>query len=430
MNSKQLHQRLICCLIALALLLCTLVGCSSSGKTLMSIGKQSLSVNMYELLLSRMKGTLAYNDYPVDSEDFWNTIISEQGATHNDYFTLSIQEEAKMMLIKLYLFEEKYQLTLPDSYYKEIDQYLDDALTYLHNSSKTEFNSVLSEYGVNMKMLRENYVIEDKIEYLKQHLSALTSDTAREEYYTNNYVRFRQILLPLYEYLYETDEFGDTIYFKEEFSDRISYDLNGLTRVGTDGKTITDKNGDVVYYTENGHIAYNKKSGVVHGIDKDNDGYTDYKMLDETDAKAIAELANNLTELIVSGDYSTFEDYGAELCESEIWNAYPNGMYINLEKNYPVAYIDDMQEALETMKAGDVALIESDNAYHLIMRYPLDEGGYKNTENEDWFEEFEDEMITKILDSMCREYMDDVVVDKKILATAKDMKTIGANKDY
>ena len=164
MNVKQLHQRLICCLIALALLLCTLVGCSSSGKTLMSIGKQSLCVNMYELLLSRMKGTLAYNDYPVDSEDFWNTIISEQGATHNDYFTLSIQEEAKMMLIKLYLFEEKYQLTLPDSYYEEIDQYMNDALTYLHNGSKTEFNSVLSEYGVNMKMLRENYVIEDKIE--------------------------------------------------------------------------------------------------------------------------------------------------------------------------------------------------------------------------------------------------------------------------
>jgi hypothetical protein len=89
-----------------------------------------------------------------------------------------------------------------------------------------------------------------------------------------------------------------------------------------------------------------------------------------------------------------------------------------------------MQEALKTMNAGDVALIESDNAYHLIMRYPLDESGYKNTENKDWFEEFEDEMITQILDSMCQEYMDDVVVDKKILATAKDMKTIGANKDY
>ena len=430
MKSNKLIPRLLCCLVALMLVLCTLVGCSSSGKTLMSIGKQKLTVNMYELLLSRMKGTLAYNDYPVDSDDFWNTITSAQGATHNDYFTLSIQEEAKMMLIKLYLFEEKYQLTLPDSYYEKIDEYIDDTLTYLHNGSKTEFNRVLSEYGVNMKMLRENYIIEDKIDYLKSHLSSLTSDTAREEYYQDNYVRFRQILLPLYQYLYETDEFGDTIYFKDEFSDRISDDTKGQTKVGTDGKTVTDKNGDVVYYTEDGHIAYNKKNGVIRGIDKDNDGYTDYEMLDEEGAKAIVKLANDLTELIVAGDFSTFEDYGADLCEQEIWNAYPNGMYINLEKNYPVAYIDDMQKELNTMKDGDVALIESDNAYHLIMKYPLDEGGYKNKENQDWFEEFEDEMITEVLNSMCQEYMDDVVVDKKVLATAKDMKTIGANKDY
>jgi len=164
--------------------------------------------------------------------------------------------------------------------------------------------------------------------------------------------------------------------------------------------------------------------------DSDNDGYTDYEMLDEEGAKAIVKLANDLTELIVAGDFSTFEDYGADLCEQEIWNAYPNGMYINLEKNYPVAYIDDMQKELKTMKDGDIALIESDNAYHLIMKYPLDEGGYKNKENQDWFEEFEDEMVTEILNSMCQEYLDDVVVDKKVLATAKDMKTIGANKDY
>ena len=40
-------------------------------------------------------GTLMYNGHPTDSADFWNTIISTQGSTYNDYFCLSIQEEAK-----------------------------------------------------------------------------------------------------------------------------------------------------------------------------------------------------------------------------------------------------------------------------------------------------------------------------------------------
>ena len=430
MKLTNTRMRLGAFLVAIVLLLTAmLAGCSRKGEVLMQIGKQKLTVNTYELMLSRMKGTLQYNGYPTDTESFWNTIISVQGGTYNDYFCHNVQQEAKMMLIKLYLFEEVYKLELPDNYYDTIDEYIGDALELLNDGSKSKFNATLSAYGVNMDMLRENYIMEDKIDYLKLHLSEQTGDTARDEYYQKNYVRFRQILLPLYEYLYETDENGDTVYYREG-TDRIYYDTSGVTKKGTDGKTVVDKNGDTVYYTEDGKIKYNTSKGVTRGIDKDKDGYTDYKMLDEETAQLVKDQAEKLKEVIVAGDFTTFEDYGKKMSEEELWESYPNGMYINKNKDYGIEYIDKIQEALANMAVGDVALIEADNAYHLIMKYDIEASGYKNTENKDWFESFEDEVVSEILNAMCEKYLDQVEVNTKALEEAMDMKSIGANVDY
>ena len=430
MKSTNVRIRVCAILMSLVLLLSiSLIGCSAKGKTVMQIGKQKLTVNMYELMLSRMKGTLEYNGYPTDTESFWDTIISVQGGTYNDYFCHTVQEQAKRMLIKLYLFEEVYKLELPNSYYDTIDEYIGDALDLLHDGSKTQFNTALSAFGVNIDMLRENYIMEDKIDYLKLQLSKQTGDSARTEYYEKNYVRFRQILLPLYDYLYETDENGDTIYYKEG-TDRICYDTKGVTKTGTDGKTIVDGNGDTVYYTEDGKIAYNTSAGVARGVDKDKDGYTDYKMKDEEGVQLVKDQAAKLQEIIVAGDFTTFEDYGKQVSEEELWSAYPNGMYINKNKDYGIEYIDKIQDALTNMAVGDIALIEADNAYHLIMKYTIETDGYKNDTNKDWFESFEDEVISEILDAMCEKYMDEVEVNTKVLQEAMDMKAIGANTDY
>ncbi len=419
----------ICAWLMAIVMLAGMIGCSSKGETLMKIGKQELSVNMYELLLSRMKGTLQYNGQPTESDAFWNTIISTQGATYNDYFCRSIQEEAKMMLIKLYLFEEVYGLELPESNYDTIDEYINDALEMLHEGSKTDFNKELSLYGVNIDMLRENYIMEDKIDMLKKHILTQTGDLAKDEYFRENYVRFRQILLPLYEYIYETDENGDKIYYNEG-SDRICYDTTGTVKTGTDGKPIVDTNGDTIYYTEDGRVAYNKKKGELRGVDKDKDGYTDYKMLDEEAAATVAKRANELKDIITEEDFTTFEEYGRMLSEPDLWEAYPNGIFVNKNKNYSVAYLDDIQKALADMAVGETALIKSENAYHFIMKYELTDHAYSNKENSDWFEEFNDEVVEDILNAMCKKYLDQVEVYGDVLAQAKTMKEIGANTEY
>ena len=426
---KKKTARWLSILICLAIVVLSLVSCASSQKTLMTLGDQTLTLNTYELLLSRMKGTLEYSGYPTDQDAFWEQIFSTQGATYDDFFCNSVQDAAKQMLVQQYLFEEVYSLTLPQARVDAVDQVMSDILELGFDGSRSSLNSYLSSFGINMDMLRENYIVEEKIGYLKEYLSSITSDAAREQYYDENYVCFRQILLPLYEYCYETDENGDVIYYREN-SEKICYDTAGKTHTATDGKLIVDKNGDTVYYTEDGRIAYDKETGIPHGLDEDEDGYVDYVALDQQEQADVAERAQKLSTLIQSGDFSTFEQYGKQYSEDGLWDSYPNGIFINLNKSYEINYLDDIQSALKDMQAGDTALISSENAYHLIMKYDLADAGYADEENSDWFSTFEDEVVNSILDAVCNEYLDQIVIDKKVLDQAKTMKTVGSNTEY
>ncbi|MBR0442953.1 MAG: hypothetical protein IIX15_01295 [Clostridia bacterium] len=426
---KKQSFRLLGALVGILLLLSALTSCGASQKTVMSLGEQTLTINEYELLLSRMKGTLEYNGYPIDEDSFWNQIISAQGATYDDFFCVSVQDEAKKMLAKQYLFEEVYNLSLPQTMLDDVDQFLDDAIQLNFDGSKAAFNSYLSSYGVNIKMLRENYIVEEKLDYLASYVSSITGDAARDEYYNNNYVCFRQILFPLYEYVYETDESGDVIYYYKN-SDKIYYDMSAATRTDADGKVIVDENGDTVYYTEDGRIAYNVEKGVPHGADKDNDGYVDYVELDDESKKIVTDRAQALSELIAKGDFTTFEEYGDQWSGGDDWEGYPNGIYVNLNKSYQINYMDDIQAKLSDMEIGETALVISENAYHFIMKYELPKQGYANEENADWFGTFEDELVSSILDAMCEEYLGKINVNAEALSKAKTMKTVGSNIEY
>ena len=419
--------------LVLALVLCALplCSCASSGQVLMTLGKTELTLNTYELLLSRMKGTLAYNGYEVDNDAFWDYIWSTDGATYEDYFNAEILAAAKDMLIRLYLFEEVYGLTLPQSYYDDIDVYMQDLLENDFNNSKNAFNKAMAEYGINMEMLRENYVMEDKLEYLATYISARTGDSAREEYYQEHYVRFRQILFPMYEYIYETDENGDVIYYQEG-TNYIAYDKeNGSTMTATDGTIRCDEDGNPIYFLEDGSVAYDTVNGEPAAVDADVDGYIDSKALSDAEIANVKENANTLLNLIEAGDFSTFETYGAQYAGDDgVWDAYPNGIFLNSEQSYSLAYLQELSDELKSAGVGDVILYESDNALHLVMKYELVEGAWSEKDNEDWFSTFEDEVVEAVLQAMIAEHADKIVINEDVLAKATGIKTIGANWNY
>ena len=74
MRSQTHHLTRLCCLVfALCLMALSLAGCGKNlGKPYVKLGNESLTVNMYELYLSRMKGRLSAYGYPVDIPEFWN----------------------------------------------------------------------------------------------------------------------------------------------------------------------------------------------------------------------------------------------------------------------------------------------------------------------------------------------------------------------
>ena len=87
-------------------------------------------------------------------------------------------------------------------------------------------------------------------------------------------------------------------------------------------------------------------------------------------------------------------------------------------------------EALADMEVGEVALVESDYGYHVIMKYPMEKGAYADKDNEDWFEGFTEGLVEDMFMSLCKEHMDKVTVDEEILATVPPMREIGKNYYY
>ena len=161
---KRCTMKLLLLLVVCSLCLGTLAGCSGKhGKTLLSLEDTTLSVNIYQLLLTRMKGTLAKHQYQVDSDAFWATVVDKNGSTYNDYFRLTILENAKTYVVGAYLFDHVYGLTLSDDAIAAIDAELAEFVEYDGDGSKTAFNQVLAAYGVNYDILRDAYIIEAKI---------------------------------------------------------------------------------------------------------------------------------------------------------------------------------------------------------------------------------------------------------------------------
>ena len=67
-------------LVAIMLIGC-FAGCSKKGETLLSIENTEISVNLYMLYLSRMKGLLCTGNSAATADSFWDTIMSADGST-------------------------------------------------------------------------------------------------------------------------------------------------------------------------------------------------------------------------------------------------------------------------------------------------------------------------------------------------------------
>ena len=423
---KKTPIRVLSLCLCVILLAAALLSCGSSGKTMMSIGKQTLSVNMYQLMLSRYRGTMEYS-YPEAAQDqFWDIVIDSTGTTYNDYFTASIYDNAKTYVAAMYVFEEVEKLELPKGTVDVIDEEMQKMIDELADGSKTAFNAQLSQFGVNYEMLREAYIMEAKVAYLQETLygtdGSLLSDVVKEDYYQKNYTRFKHVFLFTYSAVYERDANGDDIYFND--NDTIAYDkVNGTVKNDADGKPVTDENGDTVYYTTDGKIAYDKVNGFRAYVYNE-DGYVTTRQYTEAEVAEVKAKAEQVLEMAKSGEDfdELLEIYGEDPGFAE----YTNGYYLTAASEYEIAEVKDV---LPEMKTGEIRLVQSDYGFHVVKKYELDEGAYKDKTNADFFTDFNDKLMTDMFLNLVGQYTDKVEVDEE-LASSIEIRDVAANYYY
>lgn len=302
---KKFVIRLVAMLTIVAMLILPLSSCGSGKKmlTLKVDGKTySISVNLYELMLSATKGTLdAYNvtlEGQRPSQDgFWEIMDTYDGTTMETadaYYRKKILEDCKTYLVALYLFDE-YDLELSEKVKQEIEDTMEELIKTDGEGSKTKLNSVLAEFGVNYKMLKEYYTMKAKFQAVQNHIYSTTGPNAKNEHLKENYVHFYQLFLANYTYVYETDKNGDVIYYNPS-TNQILYKETDFTHTTASGKVETDSKGQTVYYTDitRTHISYDTEKGQPsYKMDKDGESYVTKPMTEEELDKLI-ERANDL----------------------------------------------------------------------------------------------------------------------------------------
>jgi hypothetical protein len=425
--------KIITFILAVIVTLTAAVSCSSYGENVMTVADKGISVNTYQLLLSRMKGTLATYGYDVENERFWRTVISSDGTTYNDYFTASIVEQASRYVIADYLFDRN-GLVLTKDRIAIVDKLMD---AYVKKAgSKNALNAKLKDFGANYDVLRELLLLETKIDMLKDHLYGEKGEKieteVKELYLKDNYVAFGQILLTTYDYIIDTDEFGDQVYYTDEKHTAIAYDtVNGVTKLDEFGKPEKDILGNPAYFTEDGKIAYDKKNGVL-GYATDEKGN---KKIKKKSAEEIAEIEKKVETYMkaTDGKIDAFIEhadiYGEGESDGEITYLFSSTDYY-ASINEELSYLDKITEKLEKMETGEVSVVQSDKGFHIICKYDLESGAYDDKALENDFSDFYVNLIALLFDEECKIYESSVVVNEEVLNNAPTIAEIGTNTLY
>ena len=442
---KSIVKRILVLTLACILIVVGICGCSQKGKTLMSVDGTEMSINTYMLLLSRMKGNLASsyafgNQAKLDS--FWDTVIdASSGGTYNKYYTSMVLDNAKTYLAALALFDDM-GLKLPESTIAEIDEEINTLIMSDGNGSKANLNAKLAEYGANVDVLRDAYIMEAKIALLNDTLfgvgGALIDASNYEKYYKENYVRFRHIFFYFTEVVYETDANGDEIYYSNLTDKVIAYDTSATQKLDKDGNVVRDDNKDIVYVTVdsegNERIAYDKKGTDNTPSERnpllDKNGNVKTRKMNDTELRALSDKVQTIMENEArAGEYALFDSLVERYNEDEGMDNYPNGYYLTENSDYDAPKV---VEALFEMQDGEIRRVESEYGVHIVMKYKLDDGGYAKEENKDFFVteagtySFLNLLKSQLLEEMVAPYKERIVVDEALLSTV-DMKSVGAN---
>lgn len=398
-------------------------------------GDQGISLAMYEFLLSRMKGTLARNKYDVQpSSDFWTAIHPGTELTNEEYYNSSILDSCRNYLAAQIIFERE-GLSLSEATLAEIDEEISFYIDYDGDGSQEKLDEILANYGVTADELKRIYIIEEKYKYLISSLygsnGSLIADTVKDEYYRENYYRYKQILVSNFYYEYQRDEQGNVIYFDSEDGEPLYDTKNGIRAYDKDGNWVRDKHGNPIYYDADGKTLYDEKNGYPSAVLDEKGEAVKYYYTDEQ----MAERESRMNELLASVGKGNFSAFEAQIPNWSLFERdatyYDDGYYLSrIESSAYEDYMFGILEMLENMEIGEIAVYESEYGHHVIMKYELDAEKYSDSDYAEWFSSFNSSLINKLFLDKCKDFYGDITVNSENLSKARSIKNMGKNFDY
>ncbi len=433
MKMKKLFAAALCLLILAGV---CLPGCAARGKTLIKAGDEKISVNVFSLYLSRMKGSLASAGQNVNNDSFWQSYISTDNTTMCDYYTGQVFAGLKQIAAAMIMYDEA-GLSLDKATEDSIDEWIESLIDEVGEGSKSTLNSILSAYGANITTLRDAAIIEAKLSVLKAHLygegGSLITDAAKEEYYQATYIRGYQMQLANYYYDHDKDSNGFAIYYTDQNYNHIAYDTTGEDVIKTEEK---DQYGDFIYLRKNEDaddtrklVAYDAKKGFVHyKLDKNGDRVK--KDYTEAEMQLRYERATEIAKKC-KGNEALFLQCMAEYSDNSEFNETyaPNGMYFSVGTYATDSIFSTFQTELAKLEEGELVVIGSDAGYYILMRAALDKGAFTDEANKRWFDTLTGLTLEHMLQKRTDAYIDRVWVDEELLKTV-DITMVAANNYY
>ncbi len=395
-----------------------------------------LPLAFYNLMLSKTKGNLSRAGYDVTSIKFWDSESPVSGMTNAEYYTERTMQTCKLYLLSLYIFEkEGYEL--PKSYYDSVDQEIADLIDigYIGGGSEERLNQILAIYGVDIESYREALIIKGKAEYVQTQIfgsnGSKIGDELKEEYYEKYYHRFKQIFVANFYYTYETDEYGYEVYFTPDLSKPL-YDMeNGVLGFDDEGDYLRDKYNQKIYFEADDQgkpildkPLYDKENGERNPTEKCY--YTDAQMQERY------AMAQNIAGSISPENYAAFEaemEKFNDAADSAEQN--PDGYYLSDIASYGYyGYMGNILSALKDMDEGDCDIVKSDEGYHIVMKYELDDSAYSDSDKSVWFDNFTATIMTDVFKERYSDILENIVINEENLAKAESIKIAGINFDY
>ena len=445
-----MKKRFISLLALLLVAVFLFTACSRHGKTLIKAEDEKISINVFQLYLSRMRGSLASAGDEVDSANYWKQISDLDNTTLAEFYTARVLEGLKQIAAALVIYQEE-GLALDKATEESIDEWLDALVEVVANGSKSEMNSILSAFGANLTVLRDATIIEAKIDQLKAHLYGanceLVLDSAKDTFFRESYFRGKQLWISNQYHDHEKDADGRTVYYllnsKGNLTDNIAYDtVNGIPVVET-GVTVYREYGDIAYDTKNGiatgerdadrnliyfvkdgdgkatkTIAYDTEKGkpveeegvtvwrkwVIAYDEDESKSSPKYKYTKDKNGNTVAKnayytedemaklllLAKDIVEQCKDNE-ARFDEVAKMHSDSLAFDEQfaPNGMFFAYGVTYGDTLLRSFSTALQNLEEGELGLIDTNgNGYYIVMRCALEEdyAAFKDDDNKTWFD--------------------------------------------